>query len=182
MAWGVSGWCLKILKKFFLTFLGLGTNVVKVSSVNSELLFQWDTLMDTNLSNLNKIEIVVPTTRKACVSFGLLCSYCEQGALHPSPQNSDWSSEDWDSTKAKAMEQSKSLIDFNVPKPKTSMEQTMNIDKVTFSKLQIGQSDLKEEPFEVMTSLIPLPPTTEASGDVMENTDGEGLLEVEKRL
>ena len=31
-------------KKNFLTFLGLGTNVVKVSSVNSELLFQWDTL------------------------------------------------------------------------------------------------------------------------------------------
>ena len=31
-------------EKFFLTFLGLGTNVVKVSSVNSELLFQSDTL------------------------------------------------------------------------------------------------------------------------------------------
>ena len=31
-------------QKFFLTFLGLGTNVVKVSSVKSELLFQWDTL------------------------------------------------------------------------------------------------------------------------------------------
>ena len=31
-------------QKIFLTFLGLGTNVVKVSSVNSELLFQWDTL------------------------------------------------------------------------------------------------------------------------------------------
>ena len=40
---GLSGQCLKISKKF-LTFLGLGTNVVKVSSVNSELLFQWDTL------------------------------------------------------------------------------------------------------------------------------------------
>ena len=32
-------------EKMFLTFLGLGTNVVKVSSVNSELLFQWDTLV-----------------------------------------------------------------------------------------------------------------------------------------
>ena len=31
-------------EKIFLTFLGLGTNVVKVGSVNSELLFQWDTL------------------------------------------------------------------------------------------------------------------------------------------
>ena len=32
-------------EKFLLTFLGLGTNVVKVISVNSELLFQWDTLL-----------------------------------------------------------------------------------------------------------------------------------------
>ena len=32
-------------EKNFLTFLGLETNVVKVSSVNSELLFQWDTLL-----------------------------------------------------------------------------------------------------------------------------------------
>ena len=32
-------------EKFIFTFLGLGTNVVKVSSVNSELLFQWDTLV-----------------------------------------------------------------------------------------------------------------------------------------
>ena len=31
-------------QKNFLTFLGLGTNVVKVSSVSSELLFQSDTL------------------------------------------------------------------------------------------------------------------------------------------
>ena len=42
-------------KKIFLTFLGLGTNVVKVSSVNSELLFQWDTLREVNLK-LNKDE------------------------------------------------------------------------------------------------------------------------------
>ena len=45
MACGVSGWCLKIFEKNFLTFLVLGTNVVKVSSVNSELLFQSDTLV-----------------------------------------------------------------------------------------------------------------------------------------
>ena len=35
----------KNFKKNFLTFLGLGTNLVKVSSVNSELLFQSDTLI-----------------------------------------------------------------------------------------------------------------------------------------
>ena len=39
----------KNFKKVFLTFLGLGTNVVKVSSVNSELLFQLDTLIYMHL-------------------------------------------------------------------------------------------------------------------------------------
>ena len=39
----------KNFEKFFLTFLGLGTNVVKVSSVNSELLFQLDTLQSQDL-------------------------------------------------------------------------------------------------------------------------------------
>ena len=95
-----------------------------------------------------------------CNSFGLSCSYCEQGALHPSPQNSDWLSEDWDGTKAKAREQSKSLIDFNDPKPQTSTEQTTDIDEVAFSKLQIEQIDLKEELLEVAKSLILPPPMT----------------------
>ena len=35
----------KNFEKIYVTFLGLGTNVVKVISVNSELLFQWDTLV-----------------------------------------------------------------------------------------------------------------------------------------
>ena len=44
MAWVGIRMVSKNFEKNFLTFLGLGTNVVKVSSVNSELLFQWDTL------------------------------------------------------------------------------------------------------------------------------------------
>ena len=35
------------------------------------------------------------------------------------------------------------------------MAQTMDIDEVPFSKLQIGQYDQKEEPLEVMDSLVP---------------------------
>ena len=99
--------------------------------------------------DLNKINIVAPTLRKACDSFSLSCSYCKQGTLHPSPQDSNWSSEDWDSTKAKAKKQSKSLIYFNDPEPQTNTEKTMDIDEVAFSKLQIGQSNLKGEPLEV---------------------------------
>ena len=43
-------------KKIFLTFLGLQTNVVKVSSVNSELLFQWDTLVFMYNKNVNAVD------------------------------------------------------------------------------------------------------------------------------
>ena len=107
---------------------------------------------------------------------------CKQGVLHPLPQDSDWSSEAWDGTKAKAREQSKSLRDFNDSKPQTNMEQTTDIDKVAFSKLQIRQSNLKEELLEVTKSLIPPSPMTEAPEDMIENTNGEWLSEAEKSL
>ena len=138
--------------------------------------------MDTKVSDLNKIDIIAPIPRKVCDSFGLSCSYSEQGAPHPFFQDLDWSSEDWDSTKAKAREQSKSLIDFNDTKPQTNTELTMDIDEVTFSKLQIRQSDPKEEPLQVTKSLIPPPPVTEAPEEVTENTNREELLEAEKKL
>ena len=134
------------------------------------------------MSDLNKINIIAPTLRKTCDSLGLSCSYCKQGTLHPLPQESDWSSEDWDSTKAKAREQNKLLIDLDDPKPQTNMEQTMDIDEVTFSKLQIGQSNLREELLEVKKSLIPAPAPAKAPEEVTGNTDREELLEAEKRL
>ena len=74
-AWGVSGRCLKISKKIFLTFLGLGTNVVKVSSVNSELLFQWDTLKSLKHAR-----------QKQCISKKQLISIMEEDGTHNSQQ------------------------------------------------------------------------------------------------
>ena len=71
-----------------------------------------------------------PTPRKACNGFGPCCSYCKQGAYHPLPQGSDWSSKGGDGDKAKAREQSKSLIDFSDLKPKTDTEQTTDLDEV----------------------------------------------------
>ena len=88
---------------------------------------------DTKVLGLDRIDIKAPILAKACDSFGLSCSYCKQGVLHPSPQESDWSSEDWDGTKAKAREQNNSLIDFNEPKLQTKTDQTTDIDKVAFS-------------------------------------------------
>ena len=55
------------------------------------------------VSDLDKIDtdIKAPVPIKTCDRFGLSCSYCKQGALDPSPQELDWSSKDWDGTKAK---------------------------------------------------------------------------------
>ena len=57
----------------------------------------------------------------------------------------------------------------------------MDIDEIPFSKLQIGQDSHKEEPLEVMESLV-LPPSTLATlEDTIKNTD-EGLTEAEVKL
>ena len=81
--------------------------------------------LDTKVSELDKIDTVTkaPILTKACGRFGLSCPYCKWCALHPSPQESDWSSEDWDSTKAKAKEQTNSLIDYNTPNPRLTLTQ-----------------------------------------------------------
>ena len=41
------------------------------------------------------------------------CTYCKYDTPHPSTTPSDWSNEDWDGEKAKAMEQCR-LLDFNL--------------------------------------------------------------------
>ena len=137
--------------------------------------------MDTKTTDMNKIDIIKPTPQKACEGFGLYCSYCKQDAPHPSPVNSDWSSEDWNGNKARARETNKSLIDFEALNQKTDMEKTMDIDEIPLSKLQIGQDGCKEETLEVTESLVPLPSTLAALEDTTENTD-KGLTEAEVKL
>ena len=66
---------------------------------------------ETKVSEQDKIDIKAQIPTKACDRFGLSCSYCEQDALHPSPQESDWSSKDWDGTKANTKEETNSLTD-----------------------------------------------------------------------
>ena len=63
------------------------------------------------MMDMNKIDIIKPTPRKACEHFGLACSHSRLDTPHPSHTHSDWSREEWDGDKAKAREQ-KPLIDF----------------------------------------------------------------------
>ena len=84
-----------------------------------------------------KLKLRPQYQQSVCDRFGLLCSYCEQGAPHPSPQESGWSSEDWHGTKAKVREQTDTLIDFNEPRAQTNNDKTTDINEVAFSKQQI---------------------------------------------
>ena len=89
---------------------------------------------------MDKIDtnIEAPVPVKACNRFGFSCSYCEQGALHPSPQELDWSSEDWDGTKAKRKEEANLLTEWDLPKPQPNIDQETDIDGLALSKLQMG--------------------------------------------
>ena len=82
------------------------------------------------------------------------------------PQESDWSSEDWDGTKDKVRKQTDTLMTLMNQGPQMDTDKATDIDEVAFSKLQIGQSNLKEELIEVTDSLIPPPPVMETPGDM----------------
>ena len=60
------------------------------------------------------------------------------------------------------------------------MEQTTDMDKLSFSKLQMEQVNQKEEPLEGMELLIP--PPTEAAEDMTKNTDRDMITEAERKL
>ena len=72
-------------------------------------------------------------------------------------------------------------MDYNTPRLQTDIDQTTEIDKIAFSKLQIRQGDLKEEPIEVTDSFIPLP-LTEMPEDMVGKNNSEELSEVERKL
>ena len=58
---------------------------------------------ETKVTDLDAIDKdnMAPFPVRVCDRFRLSCSFCEQGAPHPSPQESDWSGKDWDGTKTK---------------------------------------------------------------------------------
>ena len=128
----------------------------------------------------------VPSPVRVYNRFGLSCSFCKLGAPHLSPQNSDWSSEDWDGTKTepkKETSETKLLLDWDLPKPKSEPDPTTDIDKLDIDKLHIELESPQEKQIEVINSLIPLPMSKEEKatmGETKEETT-EGLTEVEKR-
>ena len=71
-------------------------------------------------------------------------------------------------------------MDWDTPKPHTDTDQKMDFNKLAFSRLQMGQSHLKEEPVDFTDSLIP-PLTTKALEKMEEKNDRDELSKVEKK-
>ena len=117
---------------------------------------------DTEPNDMNKINIIQPTPKRACEYTGGSCTYCKYKIPHLPPVPLDWSSEDWDGEKAKAREQM-SFIEFVPPKQDTD-PQMMEVmaDNIAFSKLTIQSDDPDENPVEVMNTLMP---SLEAAGE-----------------
>ena len=76
-----------------------------------------------------------------------------------------------------------------MPRPQTDNDQKTDLDKIDFSKLQIGQDNPKEGPMEITDLLVP-PPMTNMTEDTTENTtenmaerkNNNKLSEAERRL
>ena len=57
------------------------------------------------MTNKGNINIIKPIPQKVYEQSGATCTFCLYKAPHPLPNQSEWSSEDWDGEKAKAKEQ-----------------------------------------------------------------------------
>ena len=127
-----------------------------------------------------------PSPIKIYERFRLSCSFCKQGTPHPSSQESDWSSKDWDGTKTeikKEREETNLLLDLDLPKPQSEPNPRTEVDKLDTDKLHIEQDSHMEERDEVPSSLVVLPISEDKMAtmeETMEETTEE-LTEAEKR-
>ena len=76
---------------------------------------------EMTVNNLDTIDTdkKVQISVKMCDRFGPSCSFCKQNILHPSPQESDWSDEDWTGARKNAQKETGEtnlLSDWDWPK------------------------------------------------------------------
>ena len=125
-----------------------------------------------------------PLPVKGCNKFGQSCLFCKQGTPHPSPQESDWSDEDWHGTHTKAWKEtgeSNLLSDWDLPKPQSEPTLKIEVDKLDIDKVHLEQDNPKEEQIEVTNLLIPLPTTGKGEEKATTWESMEELTEVEKK-
>ena len=135
---------------------------------------------EMTMTKLNNIDTdrKVPLSVKICDRCGPSCSFCKLNVLHPSPQEPDWSDEDWNWTHNTIQEETGEtnlLSDWDLPKPQSEPNSKLEVDKLDIDKLNVAQDSPKEEWIKVTDSLI-LPPTT---SEEEEKATMEELMEAE---
>ena len=156
-------------------------NLIKTNQVN---------MLGTDLTDANKIEIIKCTPQKACEWYEATCSFCRQQVPHASPDQSDWSSEDWDWNKAKAKEQ-KPIIKFDILWPKLTNPNLDPVNSIPFKDLMIQIDSMDKKAQVVLPTPIPQPEqgavgTAPKDGQtkldtVKQRTSGAGAKDMDRR-
>ena len=95
--------------------------------------------------------------------FGPTCQFCKQSILHPSPQESDWTDEDWTGGHTKTQKplwETNPLSDWDLLSPQYNPSYTPEVDKINMDKLTLDHDNPQEELIQVTDSLILLPKLT----------------------
>ena len=85
--------------------------------------------------------------------------------MHPSPNQSAWSSEDWDGERAKAREQQKSFIRFDTPRPTMDSPTHDLVNSIPFHGLTRQTDPLDKKALDVPTTTLSPPQAQEARRD-----------------
>ena len=102
-----------------------------------------------------------------------------QNVLHPSPQESDWSDEDWTGahkSTQKETGETNLLSDWEMAKPQSEPDSKQEVDKLDMDKVHLEQDNPQEEQIKITDSLM-LPPTMKEE----EKVTTEETMEVETR-
>ena len=105
----------------------------------------------------------------------------QQNVLHPSPQESDWSDEDWTrrhTSTQKETEETNLLSDCNLPKPQSEPNSKPEVDKLDMDKLVLEHDNPQEEEIQVTDSLtLPHTMDEEEKGTTEEKMDVETIYQ-----
>ena len=110
-------------------------------------------MLGTNPADINKSNVIKITPQKVCEHFGATCSFCRQQVPQPLPDQSNWSSKDWNGDKAKAREQNP-IVKFDIPRPRPDNLTFNSVDSLPFQGLTIWTNEPDKKALEVLTILI----------------------------
>ena len=111
------------------------------------------------------------------IDFRPTYQFCKQSILLPSPQESDWTDEDWTRGHTKTQKpvgETNPLSDRDLSSPQYNPDSKPEVDKINMDKLGIDHDNPQEELIQVTDSLI-LPSTM----DEKEKTTTQEKMDVE---